>query len=232
MHRFFVEKEDIPNIRGSDFHQVRDVLRMKAGDDLELLDGSGRTYTARIAAIKKDHAACEVLSVREERSDLPVKVTIAQCLPKGRKMDQVVQKCTELGAHGIIPVLSERAVARAEKPERWKKIAKEAAEQCGRSALPEISSLIRLDEFLKTKGEFDLALIPWELEGQRTIKQALSGNQAKSILVLIGPEGGFSQPEVELAKNAGLTPVSLGRRILRTETAAMAILAMINYEHS
>lgn len=230
-----MEKENIPDIRGSDFHQVRDVLRMKAGDDLELLDGSGRIYTARIAAIKKDHVACDILSAREAGSGLSVKVTIAQCLPKGRKMDLVVQKCTELGAHRIIPVLSERAVAKGEKLARWKKIAKEAAEQSGGTVVPEISPLTKFEDVLKNKGQSALALIPWEMEKGTTLKKVLTTyqpNHLTTILVLIGPEGGFSQKEVEQAKSAGFTPVSLGRRILRTETAAMAILAMINYEHS
>jgi 16S rRNA (uracil1498-N3)-methyltransferase len=231
MHRFFVPKEEIPVITGSDAHQIKDVLRMKAGDELELLDGSGTVYTAKIVEAKKDKIICNILSTRMEEEALKVKVTIAQCLPKAKKMDLIIQKCTELGTAKIIPTLSERSISKSDKLERWKKIAKEASEQCGRTDIPEIRTLTKFEDVVKLKKNYDLALIPWELEKENSLKNIISSFPVphSSFLILIGPEGGFSQKEVNLAIKEGFKPVSLGKRILRTETAGMAMLSMLNY---
>ena len=236
MHRFFVSKDQIHAITGSDVHHIKAVLRMKAGDQLELLDGTGKIYKAKISEIRKDKIICKVLSSRIEETDFKVKVTLAQCLPKAKKMDLIIQKCTELGVSRIIPVLSERSIAKGEKPERWKKIAKEAAEQSSRSMIPEITALTPFEEVLKLKPEFDLALIPWELEKETTLKSILTthlpagkAGKPNHLLILIGPEGGFSRKEMKLAKDAGFTSITLGKKILRTETAGMAILAMLIY---
>lgn len=239
MHRFFLGKDQIPIIAGSDVHHIKDVLRMKVGNELELLDGSGKIYNAKIAEMEKDKIICEVLSERVEEFESKIKVTLAQCLPKAKKMDLIIQKCTELGAHKIIPTLSERSVSKGEKLPRWRKIVKEAAEQSGRSIIPEIAPLTPFEQVLKLKPEFDLALIPWELERETSLKKVLTthlpagkAGQPNNLLILIGPEGGFSRKEIELAKPAGFTPLSLGPRILRTETAAMVVLSIINYEYS
>ena len=237
MHRFFVEKDRIPNITGSDIHHIKDVLRMKIGDQLELLDGTGKIYEAKISELKKDKIICEILSAHIEESEPKIKVTLAQCLSKSKKMELIIQKCTELGIDQIIPTLSERTIARREKSERWRTIAREAAEQSGRSTIPAISPLTKFKEVLKIKNQFDLALIPWELEKENTLKNILTTSRPKDwktgrLLILIGPEGGFSAKEVELAKSAGFIPLSLGPRILRAETAGMALLSMINYEYS
>lgn len=230
MHRFFVNKEQIPVITGSDAHQIKDVLRMKTGDKIDLLDGTGAVYACRIKTIQKNKVDCEILEKRAPGEELPIKLALAQCLPKGKKMDLIIQKCTELGISRIIPTLSERSIAKAGKPERWKKIAKEAAEQCGRTSIPEISPLTKFEDVLKLKTPCALALIPWELEKEITLKQMLKDRKSSDIFVLIGPEGGFSRKEIELAVDAGFTPVTLGKAILRTETAGMAILAAIRYE--
>ncbi len=230
MHRFFIPIEQIPVITGSDARQIQTVLRMKPGDKLELADGSGKIYGCKIKEMKKDQITCQILETKEPTDNSKVKVTIAQCLPKAKKMDLIIQKCTELGVAEIIPVISERTVAKGEKPERWQKLAKEAAEQSGGSFIPTIKPLIPFEEILKLAKDYDLALIPWELETDNYIKKVLSNN-LKTILVLIGSEGGFSQKEVEQAKAAGFTSVSLGKRILRTETAGITILSMINYEY-
>jgi len=232
MHRFFVPKDQIPVISGSDVHHIKDVLRMKIGGELELLDGTGKIYEARISGIKKDKIICKVLSMRTEETKLKVKITLAQCLPKAKKMELIIQKCTELGVDRIIPILSERTIARGEKLNRWRTIAKEAAEQSGRLTIPKISPLTRFEGVLKIKDQFDLALIPWELETKTTLKQVLTNQRPRHLLILIGPEGGFSRSEINFAKSAGFTSVSLGPSILRTETAGMALLAMIGYEYS
>lgn len=233
MHRFFVPKDQIPIVTGSDAHQIKDVLRLKVGDKLELLDGTGKVYISKIVEIKQDKIICKILEHRSQNTEHKVQVTIAQCLPKAKKMDLIIQKCTELGVHKITPTLSERSIAKGEKLDRWKKIAKEAAEQSGRSTIPEIFTLTKFEDVLKLKKDYDLALIPWELEKEKTLKQILTTalpSPCTTILILIGPEGGFSQKEIGLAKNAGFTSISLGQRILRTETAGMAIMAMLTYE--
>jgi len=236
MHRIFLPKENIPIISGSDAHYVKNVLRMKVADSLKLLDGNGTIYIAKIAEIKKDEVVCKIVSSCQDQSEPKIKVTIAQGLPKAKKMDLIIQKCTELGVCEIIPMLTERAIGKSAKSERWQKIAKEAAEQSGRAIIPKITQLTKFPEVTKLAQDYDLALIPWELETSRSLKSALSSlsispSHHLSILILIGPEGGFSQKEAEAAKQAGCLSVSLGSRILRTETASLAILSMINYEY-
>jgi 16S rRNA (uracil1498-N3)-methyltransferase len=230
--RFFIGKEEIPVITGSDVHHIKDVLRMKAGDQIELLDGTGKIYSSKISKVEKDKIVCEIISTRFEEPESPLKVTLAQCVPKARKMDLIIQKCTELGAHRFLPALSERTIARKEKMGHWRAVAKEAAEQSGRTLIPEILPLAKFENVLKMKDEFDLALIPWELERETSLKHILTACRPKNLLVLIGPEGGFSRKEVELARSAGFAPVSLGPRVLRTETVGIAVLSMINYEYS
>lgn len=232
MHRFFVSADQLPVITGSDAHQIKDVLRMKPGDKLELLDGTGKIYEAKITDIQQDKIICEITAHRTSDIGHQTKVTIAQCLPKAKKMDLIIQKCTELGTAKIIPTLSERSIAKGEKLERWKKIAKEAAEQSGRATIPEISRLTKFSDVLQLKDQYDLALIPWEMEQEQTLKSVLTTalrSPSTTILVLIGPEGGFSKTEVETAVTAGFTPITLGKQILRTETAGMAILAMLMF---
>jgi 16S rRNA (uracil1498-N3)-methyltransferase len=216
---------------------------MKAGDQLELLDGTGKVYEAMIRKVEKEKITCEIISSRQEETEPKVKVALAQALTKGSKMDFVIEKCTELGVNQVIPMLTERTVAKEAKLDRWRKLAKEAAEQSGRAVIPEIASLKPFEEILKMKSQFDLALIPWELEKEKTLKKALKDSQIPqspnlqtpisqlpNILIVVGPEGGFSQKEITLAKEAGFTSVSLGKRILRTETAGMAVLSAIMYE--
>ncbi|MBN3032650.1 MAG: 16S rRNA (uracil(1498)-N(3))-methyltransferase [Candidatus Saganbacteria bacterium] len=233
MHRFFVPPEQFPSVIGADARQIKDVLRMKPGDRLELLTGDGQVHEAKIAALTRGRVACEIIASRAAASEPKVKITLAQGLPKARKMDLIIEKCVELGVNGIIPMLTERSVAKEAKQERWQKIAKEAAEQAKRAIVPQIEKTMKFQEILKLKDQFDLALIPWELEQDRSLKKIFTDNRItgySNILIVIGPEGGFSAAEVKLAKDAGFVPVSLGRRILRTETAGLAALAAIMYE--
>jgi 16S rRNA (uracil1498-N3)-methyltransferase len=230
--RFFVSKEQIPIVTGSDAHHIKNVLRMKAGEEIELLDGTGKVYSSKISKVEKDKIICKVVSTRFEEPKSPLKVTLAQCVPKAKKMDLIIQKCTELGADKFIPALSERAIARKEKMNHWRAIAKEAAEQSGRTSIPEILPLSKFEEVLNLRDQYESALIPWELERETSLKHILTTYPPKNLLILIGPEGGFSRKEIELAKSSGFIPVSLGPRILRTETVGIAMLSMINYEYS
>lgn len=235
--RLFVPKEQLPVISGSDVHYLKNVLRLKPGDQLELFDGSGNIFEAQINRIEKNRIICKILSSHHKETEPKIKVALAQSLPKASKMDFIVQKCTELGADKIIPMLSERSIPKSAKPDRWRKLAKEAAEQCTRATIPEIANLQTFEEVLKSAKQYNLALIPWELEKDLSLKQSLHSlllpllPPLPHILILVGPEGGFSQKEIELAKQTGFIPVSLGPRILRTETAGLAILSMINYEY-
>ncbi|MDD5383148.1 MAG: 16S rRNA (uracil(1498)-N(3))-methyltransferase [Candidatus Margulisbacteria bacterium] len=234
MPRFFVAQEQIPVITGADVHHIRDVLRLKIGDKLELSDGAGKIYEARISQIKKTEIICGIIASHQAESEPLAKVTLAQALPKGQKMDFVIEKGVELGVDRIIPVVTERTIGKKAKLDRWRKLAKEAAEQSGRAIIPEISPPASFDEVLKMQPDFDLALIPWELEKDNSLKEILSSSKAQNtnykILILIGPEGGFSHQEIDQAKAAGFQSVSLGKRILRTETAGLAALAAIIYE--
>jgi 16S rRNA (uracil1498-N3)-methyltransferase len=233
MPRFFVPKDQVPIITGADAHQIKNVLRLRLSDKLQILDGTGALYHCEIADIEKEKIICRVIETEHLNSERSVKITLAQGLPKGRKMDLIVEKCTEFGVEQIIPITTERAVAKEAKILRWQKIAKEAAEQSGRSTIPEIAPQMHFTDIIKLKTNFDLALIPWELEKETTLKTFLSTHKLPTtnykILVLVGPEGGFSIPEVANAIKAGFQSVSLGSRILRTETAGLATLAMLNY---
>ncbi|MFA5789371.1 MAG: 16S rRNA (uracil(1498)-N(3))-methyltransferase [Candidatus Gracilibacteria bacterium] len=230
MPRVFVSPEHFPDIIGSDVHYLRDVLRLKPNDELELLDGSGLVHAARIETLTPDRVSCQVFSSRPSESEPRTKITLAQALPKSSKMDFIVEKCTELGVGRIIPMLTSRTIAQGVKLERWRKLAKEAAEQSGRAIIPEISDSLKLAEVLKLKDQFDLALIPWESEKENSLKSVFTVHRPSSIVFLIGPEGGFTKEEVEAARQAGFILVSLGKRIMRTETAGLATIANIIYE--
>jgi len=233
MPRLFVPAENFPEISGADAHYLRNVLRLQAGDRLELLDGTGRVHEAEIVSLTKSQARVKIIKSHQAETEPEVKVTLAQALPKGQKMDFVIEKSVELGVNRIIPVLTERTISKNTKLDRWRKLAKEAAEQSGRAIIPEVTELTNFSAVLKLKSPSNLALLLWELEKARTLKSVLSDNlilRYSDILILIGPEGGFSRTEVEQAQALGWQTVSLGKRILRTETAGLAVLANIMYE--
>ena len=236
MRRFFTD--DITNqtatITGDDAHHISRVLRMKAGDALSLCDGAGYEYDATISSISPDAITCALGDRRESAAESPVHVTLFQCLPKTGKMELIVQKCTEIGVFSIVPVVSARCVVVPNKDfekkrERYNRVALEAAKQSRRAMVPEVLPLVELKKI--DPGAFDLFLIAYEDESGRTLKQALRAADApKSIALVIGPEGGLEDSEVSRLTEAGAVSVSLGKRILRTETAGMAMLAQTLYE--
>ena len=178
------------------------------------------------------HAALET-SIERAASTLP-RVTIAQGVPKGQKMDFVVEKLTELGAGAIVPLQSERTIVSDVSPnkiERWRRLAKSAAQQCGRSDIPEVADPLTFEKMLARFKDYDCVLAAWEVAERVPLRECLPDliANADNVLVLIGPEGGFSHAEAEAAKEAGAQLVSLGSRILRTETAALVVLAIIGY---
>ncbi len=242
MHRFFVPSEQISDnnitITGSDVNHIKNVLRMKVGDKIEVFDSSGSEYKAIIKEINTERVLCRIAESRQQKAERRINVTLAQCLPKAKKMDFIIQKATELGVDSIIPVISERSIPKIEdkadkKISHWQKTAKEAAEQSGRTDIPGIKPLIKFEDLIKTVKNYSIALLPWEGEKNTTLKKSLNSillPPLPQILILIGPEGGFSQEEVDLAKKAGFQSMTLGKRILRTETAGIVMLAQLSYE--
>jgi len=239
--RFFISPDQISgphiSITGEDVRHIATVLRMQAGDELLLCDGEGAEYTVAITRVERSGITTEITgqSKRELRSP---RVTLGQGLPKSDKMDLIVQKATELGVAGVVPLVTERAIVKIRDEEkriaRWQKIAREAAMQSSRPDIPKVQAIRQLSDFLRTLNSEPgtLLLLPWE-EGTEPIKNVLRKNPAaQNIIVLIGPEGGFSKAEAESARTRGFHPVSLGPNILRTETAAIAVLGMIGYEFS
>src|SRR3990172_20452 len=234
--RFFISPEQVSGphitVSGEDVRHIAAVLRMKAGDSLLLSDGEETEYTVRIAQVGKTEIRTEIVN-RVKQEIIYPRVTLGQGLPKSDKIDWIVQKATELGVSSIVPLITERTIVKIRDEEkrvsRWQKIAREAAMQSNRIDIPEVDHIRTFHDFIMTldPGPMTLLLFPWE-EGTEPIKNVLRQKpDVKNIIVLIGPEGGFSSVEAELAKENGFHLVSLGAGILRTETAAVAALTMI-----
>jgi 16S rRNA (uracil1498-N3)-methyltransferase len=237
--RFFITPEQVREpyiaVTGDDLRHIRTVLRKQPGDLLMLLDGRGMEYIVRIATMERSEIDTEIVE-RRKRELSTVRVTLGQGLPKTDKMDFIVQKATELGVSSLAPLITERTIVKVKdeekRGERWRKIAREAAMQSGRPDIPKVETILPFGDYIRTldPGPLPLLLFPWE-EGTVPIKQVLRQTPgAQNIVVLIGPEGGFSQDEADAAKGKGFHLVSLGPNILRTETAAVAVLSMIGYE--
>lgn len=238
MPRFFVSPDQVKDnsvtITGPDVLHITRVLRLCAGDLVTVLDGRGGVYEAVIENTTRQEVRCIVKSKLLLNGTPALRVTIVQGLPKGDKMDFVVQKGTELGVSRIIPLQSKRSVVSLEslrsarRVERWRRVALEAAKQSCRLDVPEVLEPASWPEVLDSLPEDGLALMPWEEEHVVTLKAILKGEPVfGEVWVFIGPEGGFAPGEVEQAKLRGVRTVSLGPRILRTETAGLAVLAMI-----
>jgi 16S rRNA (uracil1498-N3)-methyltransferase len=245
---YFIQSESIKNNRiiltGDLAHHLRDVLRCGAGETVELVDEKQARYRTELTQITKHKIVGNILQKDEKPRSSASSIFLAQAVLKGDKMDWVVQKATELGVNAIFPVVTERTIARpraereAHQIDRWRKIAKEASQQCGRSDIPAIRTVVSLDELLKSPPDVSLKLVPWEQEQETSLKAALTDptspgparNRNNSTIVLIGPEGGLTPSEVESARKTGWTSVSLGPRILRAETAGLAVLAILQYE--
>ena len=225
MHRFFAERlgEDLALLSPDEAAHAVKVLRMTAGEECQAII-EGRLFSARL---ENAEGPVRVRLIREMPSPEPsVRITLYQGLPKGDKMDWIVQKCTEAGVCRIVPVLFSRCVAKWEtkdaekKLPRWRRIAAEAGKQSGRAVIPQIEAPLTVPQMAQALKEYDLALAPWEEEKGRGISKVLNGQ--KSVAVVIGPEGGIAQDEMETMRRCGAAAVSLGPRIFRTETAGLA----------
>ena len=218
---------------------LRNVLRLGRGDAILLFDGTGWEYRGVIERLEGRQGTARIVARERIPLESPVRITLAQALPKGDKMEFIVQKATELGAARIIPFRSARTIPRrtedrsARRLERWRRIAAEAAEQCGRADVPEIAEPLPFRDALGQAPPGALKIFFWEAESQRSIREILKGAEARSageFFLVVGPEGGLSGEEAELARQAGFRTASLGRLVLRVETAALAILAVLQYE--
>jgi len=236
MRRFFCDNiaESTATITGDDAHHIYRVLRMKPGDTLSLCDGAGGEFDAVITSVSSEAVVCALGVKHKSAAESPVAVTLFQCLPKTGKMETIVQKCTELGVFAVVPVVSARCVVIPNKDfekkrERYNRVALEAAKQSRRAVVPQVLPLVELKEV--DPKQFDLFLVAYEEEDARSLKTALQqADSPKTIAILIGPEGGLEEGEVSRLMQSGAVSVSLGKRILRTETAGMAMLAQILYE--
>lgn len=244
MYQFFVEpsqiniKDKLVIISGPDVNHIKNVLRMKQGEELNVCTGQdGKEYRCGIRAYEEDKVICELYFIKEDDVELPVKVYLFQGLPKGDKMEFIIQKAVELGVCGIIPVSTKRCVVKldagkaAAKTQRWQKIAEAAAKQSRRSVIPEVSEVMDLKQAIELASAMDVRLIPYELaEGMEKTRELIEGlENGQRVAVFIGPEGGFEAQEIQAAVEKGIRPITLGRRILRTETAGMTVLAWIGY---
>ena len=242
--RIFIEKIALLKpgsefrLTGEESKYIARVLRLIEGETVIISSSNGPEYLTTIAAVEKKSVLLKVESIDETNRESKLDITLCQSLPKSKKMDLIIQKCTELGVRRFIPFTSSRSVSRpdnkegSEKVKRWEKIALEASRQCGRRFIPPVDNVIKFDDLLRDMDKLDnektLKLIPWESEDNQGLRQ-LSDNEIGRVILLIGPEGGFSSEEVDRAKKAGFIPISLGSRLLRTETAGLATVSMLQY---
>ncbi|HEX3046959.1 MAG TPA: 16S rRNA (uracil(1498)-N(3))-methyltransferase [Bacillota bacterium] len=241
MTRFFIPSNQIKDnqaiLTGNDRRHLVNVLRQGVGDEITVLNGKGQEFLAKIMRIDADSVIAELLEETNRPTEPKVRLNLIQSLPKLDKFEWIIQKNTELGVSRFQPVITERSMVKIKgelqgrKEERWRKIIQEAAEQSGRKIVPELAHVKSWDETLDGLGK-DLALIPWEGERERSLKDVLSElvTVPEEITIIIGPEGGFSQKEVEEAIQKGAVPVTLGPRILRTETAGLVVATAIFYQ--
>lgn len=240
MRRFFIPPENITGamavITGSDVNHLTNVLRRKVGDIIEATDGQGNSFNARITEIDPSAIHLEISDVKhvEERK---IHVRLFQAVPKGSKIEWIIEKACELGVMEMIPVITERTVTKLseerglKKIARWEKIALETMKQVGRNTAMKIHRTINIDDLGDFINRDALKILPWELEDEKSLKSYLDKNRKKhEIDLFIGPEGGFSQMEVDFLKKQGFQSVSLGKRILKTETATITTLANIFFE--
>lgn len=244
MKRFFADPGQISEdshqivLQGADVNHIRNVLRMKPGAELWVSDGTGREYHCTIEAYLPDQVLLHILYAQEPEYELPNRLVLFQGLPKGDKMEFIIQKAVELGASEIVPVRMSRCVVKLDegkaqkKRERWQQISENAAKQSKRMLVPLIHEVLDFDEAVEYAKTLDLRLLPYELargidETRQVIASILPG---QSVGIFIGPEGGFDEWEVQRAVSANAVPITLGRRILRTETAGMALLSILMFQ--
>ncbi|MDV3428683.1 MAG: 16S rRNA (uracil(1498)-N(3))-methyltransferase [Bacillota bacterium] len=242
MHKFFVPPENFEGnqavITGDDVKHIYKVLRLTKGEKISINNLNGKEFIGEIADVTKEKVTVKILEQQEVYSESSIDIHLYQGMPKASKMDGIVQKGTELGVNRIIPLWTKRVISRREeasksKADRWRKIAIEACKQCKRSKIPEIEQGIDMKELYLRLKSYDLIMVPYENSenyGIKAVKEKLKDKEIKNIAIIIGPEGGFEEDEIEKLKALGGEIVTLGKRILRTETAGIITSAVIQYE--
>lgn len=241
MYHFFADQEQIRQgeiaITDGDVNHIRNVLRMRPGENIMVSDGKGRDYFCQIREMGSREVLLDILEERAAGGELPARIYLFQGLPKGDKMEFIIQKAVELGAYQVAPVATRRTVVKLdEKKEearvrRWNGIARSAAKQSGRGIIPQVTGLMSFEQALESAEGFDVKVIPFEqARGMEETRQQLGRiRPGMKIGIFIGPEGGFEQEEISAAQSRGVKPISLGKRILRTETAGLMILSVLGY---
>lgn len=246
MFHFFAESSQMSledktlTITGSDYNHIANVLRMKVGEELSvsLRDSEdGKEYRYGIEEITEDTVVCRLRFIKEDGLELPSKVYLFQGLPKADKMELIIQKCVELGVYQVIPVSTKRSIVKLDekkaesKIKRWQSISEAAAKQSKRRIIPEVSKPVTMKQAVEMAKEMDVRLIPYELaEGMDKTREIINNIEpGQSVAIFIGPEGGFDDKEIELCRENGIEPITLGKRILRTETAGFTVLAWLGF---
>lgn len=247
MHRFFVDDIQELNsgvmITGSDVNHIKSVLRLRPGDEIQVSDGSSKDYICTIVSIEDDLVQADIIDLLDSNAELPSEITLFQGVPKGDKMETIIQKCVELGVHSIVPVMMERTIVKLDDKKKDKKISRymgiseAAAKQSRRVIIPEVTDYMSSQAAIEyAEKNMDVILFPYELaEGMDESRQVINdivelARQKKiRIGVFVGPEGGFAESEAEKLKNAGAKTISLGHRILRTETAGMTVMSILSF---
>ncbi len=246
MPKFFVAENQINNnkitIIGDDVNHIKNVLRQKSGDKITICDISKeQDYLCKIDKIEEKSIDCNIIEKLENNTESNVKVTIFQGLPKADKMELVIQKSVELGAYDITPLQMKRCVVKLnekdklKKIQRWQKISEVAAKQCGRNIIPKINNIVNVKDVCNLCNEYDIVLIAYENEKENTLKKELKNlkkldKEEIKVAIIIGPEGGIAPEEIEMFEENGAKIITLGNRILRTETVALSVLSIIMYE--
>ena len=241
MHRFFPEPGQIGEkeivITGADVNHIRNVLRMRTEEEVLIADGRGAEYRCKLTELGENEVRAQILWKLDGNAELASAITLFQGLPKSDKMDLIVQKCVELGVNRIVPVSTKRAVVKLDakkeqaRLKRWNTISESAAKQSGRGVIPEVSGVMSFGKALEEAKKLDVLLIPYERAEHMAETRRVMGEirPGQSVGIFIGPEGGFEESEVEEAVAAGVKAITLGRRILRTETAGLAVMSMLSY---
>lgn len=244
MPKFFIKSEQINqniiHIVGDDVNHIKNVLRAKKGDNIEICDfETSHNYLCEINKIEKENVECTIIEKLEKQVESKVQVTIFQGLPKADKMELIIQKSVELGTYDITPVAMDRCVVKINEKDknkkiaRWQKISEVASKQCGRDIIPKINNIATVKEICNNMNKYDILLVAYEKEEEDTIKNELKKikeNNFHKIGIIIGPEGGIGEKEVKMLKESGASVITLGKRILRTETVALNVLSNIMYE--
>lgn len=241
MYHFFIDQNQVEDdhvrIIGPDVNHIKNVLRMGAGEEVLISNGVDKDYLCEVLSVTSQEVTAKILSVEEGGRELPARITLFQGLPKGDKMELIIQKAVELGAYEIVPVETKRTVVKLDKKKeesklrRWNAVSESAAKQSKRLIVPEVTGVMSLKEALVFSKEFDVTVIPFEnAKGMERTREILSQvKPGMSIGIFIGPEGGFEDSEIELSESFGAKTVTLGKRILRTETAGLSVLSVLSY---